>query len=176
MRFTETALRGAFIIELELLEDERGAFARSFCREEFKAHGLNPAIAQCNISYNKKKGTLRGMHYQTAPRAEAKTVMCMKGAIYDVIVDLRPDSKTFGQWLSFELTDDNRKMLYIPEGFAHGFQTLEDDSEVLYLMSEFYSLEHAGGVRYNDPWVGIRWPLENPTVSLKDRSYEDFRP
>jgi dTDP-4-dehydrorhamnose 3,5-epimerase len=176
MRFLETELGGAFVIELEPHEDERGFFARSFCRNEYKEHALNPHIAQCNISYNRKRGTLRGMHYQAAPKAEAKTVMCTKGAIHDVIVDLRPNSSTYCRWLSFELTAENRKMLYIPEGFAHGFQTLIDDTDVLYLMSEFYSPKHARGVRYNDSAFGIQWPLEDPIVSPRDRSYEDFRP
>src|SRR5665648_637609 len=141
MRFTETRLKGAFIIEPERLEDERGFFARTFCQKEFEAHGLNPRIVQCNISYNKHKGTLRGMHYQVVPMAEAKLVSCTRGAIYDVIIDLRPESPTYCQWFAEELNAENRKMIYIPESFAHGFQTLEGETEVFYQMSEFYSPE-----------------------------------
>ncbi|MFQ5545347.1 MAG: dTDP-4-dehydrorhamnose 3,5-epimerase family protein, partial [Acidiferrobacterales bacterium] len=137
MIFTETQLKGAFVIEPELIEDERGSFARTFCRHEFEAHGLNSNLVQCNISFNKKKGTLRGMHYQASPHEEAKLVRCTRGAIYDVIIDLRPHSPTFKQWVAVDLTWDNRKIIYVPEGFAHGFQTLEDNSEILYHMSQF---------------------------------------
>src|SRR5438128_11338283 len=136
--FIEIQLQGAYIIEPEKLEDERGFFARSWCEREFAAHNLNPRTAQCNISFNRKTGTLRGMHYQTAPHAEAKLVRCTRGAIYDVIIDLRPNSPTFKQWVAVELTAKNRRMLSIPEGFAHGFQTLMDNTEVFYQMSEFY--------------------------------------
>ena len=135
MKFIETELKGAFLINPEPLEDERGFFARTWCRKEFEQHGLNPDWVQCNISYNKRKGTLRGMHYQIAPYAEAKLVRCTMGAIYDVIIDLRPDSKTYRQWISAELSAENRKMIYIPQGFAHGFQTLVDNTEVFYQMS-----------------------------------------
>jgi dTDP-4-dehydrorhamnose 3,5-epimerase len=176
MRFIETELKGAFIIELELLEDERGFFARSFCRREFKEHGLNPDVAQCNISYNKKKGTLRGMHYQVPPHEETKLVSCTKGAIYDVIIDLRPDSPTYCQWFAVELNTENYKMLYIPEGFAHGFQTLEDDTVVFYQMSEFYHSESARGLRWDDPTFGIEWPHSFPVISDKDKNYSDFTP
>ena len=158
MRFTETRLKGAFIIEPERLEDERGFFARTFCQKEFGAHGLNSKIVQCNVSYNKHKGTLRGMHYQAPPMAEAKLVSCTRGAIYDVIIDLQPESPTYCQWFAEELNAENSKMIYIPEGFAHGFQTLEDETEVFYQMSEFYSPEHARGVRWDDPAFGIKWP------------------
>lgn len=171
MKFTETKLGGAYLIEPKRLEDERGFFARSFCQNEFKAHGLNPRVVQCNISYNKHKGTLRGMHYQVAPMAEAKLVRCTRGAIYDVIIDLRPESPTYCQWAPVELTADNRRMLYIPEGFAHGFQTLEDDTEVFYQVSEFYTPDCERGVRWDDPVFGIEWP-ETPTlISKKDKNY-----
>ena len=175
MIFRETKLKGAFIIEPERLEDERGLFARTFCEEEFKAHGLNSRVVQCNISFNKKKGTLRGMHYQVAPHEEAKLVRCTRGAIYDVIVDLRPDSPTFKQWVAVELTADNHRMLYIPEGFAHGFQTLEDNTEVFYQMSELYHPESARGVRWDDPVFGIEWPkIHHRIVSEIDQRYADF--
>lgn len=175
MIFIETKLKGAFIIEPEPLEDERGFFARTFDQKEFEAHGLNPRVAQCNISFNKKKGTLRGMHYQIAPYEEAKLVRCTKGAIYDVIIDLRPESPTFKQWIAVELTAENRRMLYAPEGVAHGFQTLEDNTEVFYMMSEFYHPECARGVRWNDPAFGIEWPIKEKTVSSKDNSWELWR-
>ncbi|MBP1735805.1 MAG: dTDP-4-dehydrorhamnose 3,5-epimerase, partial [Deltaproteobacteria bacterium] len=156
-------------------EDERGFFARSFCAKEFKEHGLNQNIAQCNISYNGKKGTLRGMHYQAAPHEEAKLVRCTMGAIYDVIIDLRPDSSTFKKWIGVELTKENRRMLYVPEGFAHGFQTLEDHTEVLYQMSEFHHPEWARGVRWNDPTFGIFWPVNVEIISIGDQQYLDFK-
>jgi dTDP-4-dehydrorhamnose 3,5-epimerase len=171
MIFTETKLRGSYQIDLELRTDERGYFARSFCQQEFITHGLKPAIAQSNVSFNKKKGTLRGMHFQISPKAEAKLVRCTRGAIYDVIIDLRPESTTYCSWVSVELTANNHRMLYVPEGFAHGFQTLEDDSEVFYQMFEFYSLEHARGVRWDDPEFRIVWPLPDPVMSDKDRTY-----
>lgn len=174
MIFIETKLRGAFIIEPEPLEDERGFFARTFDQKEFEAHGLNPRVMQCNISFNKKKGTLRGMHYQIAPYQEAKLVCCTKGAIYDVALDLRLDSPTLKQWIAVELTAENRRMLYIPEGFAHGFQTLEDNTEVFYQMSEFYHPESAKGVRWNDPAFGIVWPIAPSIISEKDRAYPSF--
>lgn len=171
MKFIETKLKGAYIIEPERLEDERGFFARTFCQKEFEANGLNTRLVQCSISYNKRKGTLRGMHYQTAPMAEAKLVRCTRGAIYDVIVDLRPDSPTYCQWFAEELNAENSKMVYIPEGFAHGFQTLKDDTEVFYQMSEFYSPEHAQGVRWDDPAFGIGWHLNKKIISEKDKNY-----
>lgn len=171
MKFIETRLKGAFIIEPERLEDERGFFARTFCQKEFEAHGLNPRMFQCNISYNKHKGTLRGMHYQAAPMAEAKLVRCTRGTIYDVIIDLRPDSPTYCQWLAEELNAENSKMIYIPEGFAHGFQTLENDTEVFYQMSEFYSPEHARGLRWDDSVFWIEWPLNAKIISDKDNNY-----
>lgn len=174
MIFIETTLKGAFIIELEKVEDERGFFARTWCQQEFAARGLNPRLVQCSLSFNRKRGTLRGMHYQTNPYEEAKLVRCTRGAIYDVIIDLRSDSSTFMRWVAVELTADNRRMLYIPEKFAHGFQTLEDSTEVFYHMSEFYAPEYARGVRWNDPAFGIRWPGAERIISHKDRQYPDF--
>ena len=147
MKFIETKLAGAYIIELDLIKDTRGFFARSWCQEEFAKHGLNPNLVQCNISFNHQKGTLRGMHYQIKPHEEAKLVRCTQGKIYDVIIDLRTNSTTYKQWFGVELSAANRKMLYIPEGFAHGFQTLEDHSEVFYQMSNFYHPESARGIR-----------------------------
>jgi dTDP-4-dehydrorhamnose 3,5-epimerase len=174
MIFTETRLKGAFILELEKREDSRGFFARSFCQKEFQAHGLNPAVVQCNVSYNRVRGTLRGMHYAAAPFAEAKLVRCTAGALYDVIIDLRPHSPTYKQHLGEVLSAANHKMLYVPEGFAHGFQTLEDDTEIFYQMSQFYSAEHARGVRYNDPAFGIEWMIAAPVIADRDRDYPDF--
>ena len=172
MIFTETKLKGAFVLEPERQEDERGFFARTFCQKEFEAHGLNPRLVQCNISFNKKKGTLRGMHYQAAPYEEAKLVRCTMGAIYDVIIDLRPQSPTYKQWIAEELSAENRKMLYIPGGFAHGFQTLEDNTEVFYQMSGYYAPEHATGVRWDDPTFGIKWPPERERlILLKDQDH-----
>lgn len=171
MIFTELKLRGAYVIEVERLEDERGYFGRSFCQEEFDRIGLKSRVAQCNVSYNSRKGTLRGMHYQIPPKAEAKLVRCTRGAVHDVIVDLRNDYPTFLRWEAVELTGDDSRMLYVPEGFAHGFQTLEDDSEVFYQMFESYSPEHAHGVRWDDPELSIPWPLPNPIVSERDRAY-----
>jgi dTDP-4-dehydrorhamnose 3,5-epimerase len=175
MIFKETKLKGAYLIDIECSEDERGYFARTFCREEFEKHGLNPCVAQCNISYNRKKGTLRGMHYQVAPFAETKLVTCLTGSIYDVIVDLRPDSPTYCQWLGIELNARRpRSMLYIPGNFAHGFQTLENDTEVFYQMSEFYHPESAVGLRWNDPALHIDWPEGERIISEKDRSFSDL--
>jgi len=168
MIFTETKIKGMYIIEPELLADERGFFARSFCKDEFRNHGLETDIVQCNISYNQKKGTLRGMHYQVQPHEEAKVVSCMKGAIYDVALDLREKSKTFCQWIATEINDQNYKMIYIPKGCAHGFQTLEDDCVVYYQMGEFYHPECARGVRWNDPTIGIIWPKSGRIISEKD--------
>ncbi len=172
MIFTETRLKGAHIIDIERRCDDRGFFGRSFCQNEFASHGLKTAVAQCNVSFNTKKGTLRGMHFQLPPRAEAKLVRCTRGAIYDVIIDLRPESPTYCEWISVELTADNCRMLYIPEGWAHGFQTLENDSEVFYQMFEFYAPDQARGVRWDDPAFGITWPIPNPVISEKDRTYE----
>ncbi len=174
MIFKETALRGAYIIEPEAICDERGFFARTFCRDEFEAHGLNSAVAQCNISGNLRRGTLRGMHYQSEPHAEAKLVQCVRGALYDVIIDLRPGSDTYCRWVGVELSGLNRRLLYVPEGFAHGFQTLEDDTAVYYQISEFYAPQSARGVRWNDPAFGIDWPLSDPVISDKDRQLPDY--
>lgn len=175
MIFTHTAIAGAYIIDPGRLEDERGFFARVWCRQEFEAQGLNPGLVQCSISFNRKQGTLRGMHYQAPPHAEARLVRCTLGAIFDVIVDLRPDSKTFRKWFSVELSADNRRMLYIPEGIAHGFLTLRDNTEVFYQMSEYYAAEYARGVRWNDPAFGIHWPANVMVMSERDRSYPDFQ-
>jgi len=175
MIFRETELEGAYIIELEPLEDERGFFARSFCQKEFQEHGLNPRVVQCNVSYNKKKGTLRGMHYQAAPCEETKLVSCVKGAIYDVIIDLRPDSSTYCEWFAVELNAKDYRMMYVPEAFAHGFQALEDDTVVFYQMSEFYHPEYARGVRWDDPAFGIKWPISVEIMSVRDREYSNFQ-
>jgi dTDP-4-dehydrorhamnose 3,5-epimerase len=174
--FTETGLSGAFIVDVERHVDERGFFARSWCNREFDERGLNPSVVQCNVSGNKVKGTLRGMHYQVAPHAEVKLVRCTKGSIYDVIVDLRASSPTFLRHVCVELTADNHRALYIPEGFAHGFMTLQDDSEVFYQMSALYEPSAARGVRWNDPIFGIAWPLPVSVVSTRDREYPDFKP
>jgi dTDP-4-dehydrorhamnose 3,5-epimerase len=169
--FTETRLKGAFAIELERLEDERGFFARTWCQQEAEAVGLKPHWVQCNISYNRVKGTLRGMHYQAAPHEEAKLIRCTMGAIYDVIIDLRPESPTCQQHIGMVLSAQNRRTLYVPEGFAHGFLTLDDNTEVFYQMSEFYAPECARGVRWNDPAFGIEWPAEVQVISDRDSSY-----
>jgi dTDP-4-dehydrorhamnose 3,5-epimerase len=175
MKFTPLRLPGAFRIELEPISDERGFFARSWCEQEFTAQGLNPHIMQCSISFNQKKGTLRGMHYQAAPHEEAKLVRCTQGAIYDVLLDLRADSPTYCRWAAEELSAENRRMLYIPEGVAHGFQTLTDNAEVFYQISEFYHGELSRGVRWNDPAFGIAWPDDTRTISERDRQYQDFQ-
>jgi len=175
MKFTETPLQGAYVIDLDTIEDERGFFARSWCRKEFADHGLIPDLVQCNISFNKKKGTLRGMHFQTQPYGETKLVRCTQGAVHDVIIDLRANSPTFKKWHSVELTARNRTMLYIPADFAHGFQTLEDNTEIMYQMSEYYHPDHARGVRWNDPVFSIAWPVNNQIVSERDREYTDFQ-
>ena len=173
--FTETKLKGAFVIDPERFADSRGFFARSFSEKEFENQGINPRMAECNISFSKKRYTIRGMHYQSAPHAQAKLVRCTKGAIYDVIIDLRPESPTFKQWIGEELTEDNRRMLYAPAGFAHGFQTLVDNTEVFYQVSEFYAPKAEGGVRWNDPVFGIEWrATDGITINDRDQSYPDF--
>jgi dTDP-4-dehydrorhamnose 3,5-epimerase len=172
--FTETNLKGAFVIEPEQLADDRGFFARTWCKREFETYGLNPNLVQCNISLNRKKGTIRGMHYQCAPYEEAKLVRCTKGKIHDVIIDLRSDSPTFKKWISLELSADSYKSIYIPEGFAHGFQSLEENTEVYYQMSEFYYPEFARGIRWNDPQFSVLWPIEDISISDKDRNWDDF--
>jgi len=172
MIFTETKIKGVYIIEPELLTDERGFFARSFCKEEFRKHGLETEIVQCNISYNKHKGTVRGMHYQVPPFEEEKIVSCTKGSIYDVVVDLRRDSPTYFKWIATGLSDNNFKMVYIPKGCAHGFQTLEDDAIVYYQMMEFFHPECARGVRWDDPMFKIDWPIYQTVImSQKDGGY-----
>ncbi len=174
MLFHPTELSGAWLIEPELISDERGSFARTWCAREFEERGLNPRLVQCNISVNRLRGTLRGMHFQREPHSEAKLVRCTRGAIYDVIVDLRLDSPTCRRWSAFELSADNHRQLYIPEGFAHGFQTLTDDSEVFYQMSQVLHPESATGVRWDDPAFGIRWPVvERRILSPRDASYPD---
>jgi dTDP-4-dehydrorhamnose 3,5-epimerase len=174
MIFTETALKGAHLVDLERHDDERGFFARSWCAGEFKASGLNPRIAQCSLSFNVRKGTLRGMHYQVKPFEEAKLVRCTRGSLCDIIVDLRPDSPTYARHLSVFLSADNRRMLYVPEGFAHGFLTLEDATEVFYQISELYSPESQRGFRWDDPAFGIVWPEAVQVISERDRTYPDF--
>jgi len=175
MIFRETGVMGAYVIELERLEDERGFFARTFCRREFAARGLNPALVQCSVSYSPRKGTLRGLHYQAPPHEEAKLVRCTRGAIWDVAVDLRPDSPTYGKHAGVELTAENRKQLYVPEGCAHGFLTLTDDTEVAYQMSQFYEPTAARGVRWNDPALSIPWPGEVVVINERDASYPDLK-
>ncbi len=174
MKFTETPLAGAFVIELEKRGDERGWFARAFCEREYQAHGLNHHIVQANTSFSAIKGTLRGMHYQLAPKAEDKIFRCIRGAIFDAIIDLRPESPTFLKSFTVELTAENRLALYIPKGLAHGFMTLAENTEVFYFVTEFYSPEHERGIRYNDPKFGIRWPMEPVVISDKDRNLRDF--
>ena len=171
MRFLETPVRGAFLIELEPHEDERGTFARCFCAREFEAHGLESRVAQCNLSGNRLKGTLRGMHYQQAPSEEAKLVRCVRGSLFDVVLDIREGSPTRDRWHGVELSASNRRALFIPAGCAHGFQTLRDDTEILYQMSGFYAPERGRGVRYDDPRYGIEWPLPLTVISPKDRAW-----
>lgn len=173
--FTETPLRDAYLIELERREDERGFFARTFCANEFADHGLTPVTAQGNVSFNHRSATLRGMHYQVAPAEEAKLVRCTRGAIYDVIIDLRPESATYMEHFGTGLSAENRTALYVPELFAHGYQTLEDDTEVIYQVSAFYAPGHEHGLRHDDPAFGIEWPLPVSVISEKDRSWPAFR-
>ena len=175
MIFTPLKLYGAYCVDLERHEDDRGFFARAWCAREYEAIGLTPGLVQASVSFNKKNGTLRGMHFQVPPSAEIKIVRCTRGALYDVIVDLRPQSKTFLEWTAVELTAENGRALYIPQGFAHGFQTLANETEIFYQMSEFYAPECARGFRWNDPAIGIVWPEERARViSVRDREYEDF--
>ncbi|RUT33267.1 dTDP-4-dehydrorhamnose 3,5-epimerase [Paenibacillus zeisoli] len=176
MIFHKTSLEDAYIIEAEPIEDERGYFARTWCKREFEAQGLSSELVQCSISFNKRRGTLRGMHYQIAPYEEVKLVRCTRGSIFDVIIDMRPNSRTYLKWISIELTANNRKMLYIPAGFAHGFQTLEDNTEVSYQMNEFYHPECARGIRWDDPLFNIDWPITDQIImSEKDRAYLYWR-
>jgi dTDP-4-dehydrorhamnose 3,5-epimerase len=172
--FTETELKGVFVIEPERFGDERGFLAQTFSDAEFKGHGLNPRIAQCNVSFNLRRGTLRGMHFQSTPHAQAKLVRCTAGAIYDVAIDLRRDSPTFTRWVGVELTAESRRMIYLPEGFAHGYVTLANNTEVFYQVSDVYAPELAGGVRWDDPAFGVRLPIEVEVINARDRTYEDF--
>ncbi len=172
MIFTETSLKGAFIIDINRLGDNRGFFARTFCQHEFEEHGLKPVIAQANIAFNNDKGTLRGMHFQYPPRAETKLVRCTRGAIIDIIVDLRPESPTYLQHVAVELTEDNHRALYVPERFAHGYQVLVDKTETSYQVGEFYSPEDEGGLMFNDPRLGLSWPLPVREMSEKDSQWK----
>lgn len=176
MIFKETAVKDAYIIEIERRTDDRGFFARTWCRKEFEAQGLNTNLVQANVAFNIKRGTLRGMHYQISPYEETKLIRCTKGAIYDVIIDIRRNSPTYMKWIGAELTADNYRMLYVPEGFAHGYQTLQDNSEVSYQVSQFYTPNSEQGVRWNDPAFKITWPeTEKVIISEKDRSWPDYR-
>lgn len=178
MRFTSGSLPGTWLIESERIADERGWFARSFDAEEFRARGMNPAVAQGNVSFNARRDTLRGMHYQADPHGESKLVSCVRGAVFDVAVDLRPDSATYCRWQGVELSAESGRAFYIPAGLAHGFQTLTDDSELHYLMGHRYVAEAARGVRWDDPAFAIEWPAAHGerTISERDRTYPDFRP
>lgn len=171
MIYRETGLPGALVIDPERIEDERGFFARTWCREEFERRGLKNGIAQCSVSFNRRRGTVRGVHYQAAPHEEVKLVRCTRGAIFDVIVDLRAGSPTYRRWFGVELNDENRLLLYVPEGFAHGFQTLVDNAEVFYQITPEYAPQAARGVRWDDPALGIHWPLEATVISARDRAY-----
>ena len=172
MIFTETKLKGAYIIDIERLEDSRGFFARAFCQKEFEAHGLKPLIAQANVAFNHQKGTMRGMHFQFPPAAETKIVRCTRGEIIDIIVDLRPDSPTYLQHVAVELTEDNHRSLYVPERFAHGYQVLRDNTETSYQVGEFYAPGVEGGLLYNDPRLGLEWPLPVSVISDKDQHWQ----
>ena len=171
MRFTPLAVAGAFAVELERREDSRGFFARSFCEKEFREHGLDPNITQCNVSWNRLRGTLRGLHFQLDPHPEAKLVRCTRGAAFDVVVDLRKDSPTYRKWSSLEITAENRMAMYAPAGCGHGFQTLADDTEIFYQMSESYYGELTAGIHWNDPSIGVVWPILPPIVSERDDAY-----
>jgi dTDP-4-dehydrorhamnose 3,5-epimerase len=175
MKFISLPLMDAYTIELEPTIDERGFFARTWCAQEFKLRGLNPNVAQCSVSFNRQKGTLRGLHYQNEPYLEAKLVRCSSGSIYDVILDLRPTSPSYRKWFAVELTAANRKMVYVPQGFAHGFQSLADDTEVFYQISESYRPELARGVRWDDPQFAIKWPVRKPIISERDRTFVDYK-
>jgi len=175
MIFENLSLKGSCLLKLEKHLDERGFFARTFCSKEFEEKGLNNKFLQSSISYNSKKGTLRGMHYQVAPHDEVKLVQCVKGAIYDVIIDLRTNSSTYCQWVGVELNEDNGNLVYVPKGFAHGFQTLTDETVVYYQISDFYAPESARGVRWDDPAFGINWPIDEPVISIKDSRLPDYK-
>lgn len=174
MIFTETPLKGAFIIDVEKREDSRGFFARTFCQREFEAHGLKPLIAQSNVAFNLSEGTIRGMHFQFPPAAESKLVRCTRGAILDIIVDLRPESPTWLQHIAVELTEENYRAIYVPERFAHGYQALANGTETSYQVGEFYTPSAEGGLRFDDPALGLRWPLPVGTVSDKDLAFKSF--
>jgi dTDP-4-dehydrorhamnose 3,5-epimerase len=175
--FTETELAGAWTIDLDRREDPRGFFARAWCQEEFAQHGLETRVVQCNLSHNERRGTVRGMHYQVPPHAEVKVVRCTRGSVYDVIVDLRPESPSYGRWIGVELSAENGRALYVPEGFAHGYQALEDETETYYQVSEFYAPGAERGLRWDDPAFAITWPLpDDAFLSEKDRTWPDFGP
>jgi dTDP-4-dehydrorhamnose 3,5-epimerase len=176
VRFAPTELSGVHVVEQERFADERGWFARTWCRQEFARAGLEPSLVQCSASFNHRRGTVRGLHYQAPPFAEVKLVRCSRGALFDVAVDLRPGSPAFGRWIGVELTPENGRMLYIPRGFAHGFMTLADETEVAYQMSESYSPEHARAVRWSDPLIGVRWPGPIEVISPRDRDCPDVTP
>ncbi|MFL5482815.1 MAG: dTDP-4-dehydrorhamnose 3,5-epimerase [Gemmatimonadaceae bacterium] len=174
MIFRATPLSGAFVVHTERHEDDRGFFARTWCRREFERMGLNTELSQCNVSYNRRRGTLRGMHWQAHPFAEAKLIRCTRGTIWDVIIDLRDDSPTYTEYFGVPLSAENARALYVPEGMAHGFVTLEDDCEVFYQMSQFYEPASARGVRWNDPAFSIKWPMSDPILHPRDAAYPDF--
>ena len=176
MIFKKTAVRDAYIVEFEKISDDRGFFARAWCKNEFEAHGLNTRLVQANVASNKKKGVIRGLHYQISPYEESKLIRCTKGAVYDVIIDLREDSPTNKQWIGVELSDENYRMLYVPEGFAHGYQTLQDNTEVTYQVSQFYTPNSERGIRWDDPTFNITWPdTEKRIITEKDQSWPDYR-
>jgi dTDP-4-dehydrorhamnose 3,5-epimerase len=174
MKFVPTTLQGACVIEVEPREDERGFFARAWCQREMAEQGLDPRVVQCNLSFNHTRGTVRGMHYQVVPYQESKLVRCVRGSIFDVVIDLRPESATYAKWFGVELSAENRNMLFVPEGFAHGYQTLLDDTEVFYQVSEFYQPGSEAGIRWDDPAFAIKWPIEATLISDKDRAHQDF--
>lgn len=175
MKFQETELQGVWLVDLDRREDNRGFFARTYCEKEFAAHGLTTRFVQCNLSSNRRRGTLRGMHFQNEPKPEIKLVRCVRGSVYDVVADLRRDSSTYQKWIGVELSAANGRALYIPAGIAHGFQTLEDETELYYHMGEFYDPSLAAGVRWNDPAFGFVWPLSDPILSEKDAAYPDYQ-
>lgn len=172
LKFKELSLQGAYLIELEKIEDDRGFFSRSWDKKKIEDKGLNSNLVQCNISFNKNKGTIRGMHFQKKPYEETKTVRCTKGRVFEVLIDIRLDSPTFHKWISVELCENKYEVLYVPEGFALGFQTLENDTELYYQMSEYYHPEKSGGIKWNDPKIQIKWPLDCSTISKKDESFD----
>jgi dTDP-4-dehydrorhamnose 3,5-epimerase len=175
LKIVEIPLKGAFLVHVEKIEDFRGFFARAYCYKELEKRGINKKIVQINTSYSYKKGTLRGLHYQVDPHGETKMMRCIQGAIFDVIIDLRPESETFCQWYGVKLSAYNRNMLIVPESFAHGYQTLIDDTEVIYPTTAFYSPEHERGIRWDDSFFNIKWPISDPIISDKDNSFPDFK-